>query len=432
MSKLQPLACIDVGSSKIVTLIAAPSQETEILHVIGAAAAESKGIKKSQIVDIEDAIGAITESVESAERMAGMSVSQAYVNVSGSHIGSKNSTGVVAVAQPEGEIDGQDIARVIEAARAVSLPTGQEIIHVLPRSYKVDAQEGIKDPVGMSGVRLESETHIIVGSSGAIKNLGKCIMDIGVNMAGNVFSGLASSESVLTDTEKELGVVLVDIGGGTTAIAVWIDGSLSHSAVLPIGAKNVTNDLAIGMRASLDVAEKVKCYLGQKKRVAENPEGGDEKDKKDEDEIDLSKLSIPGETAKVSRKTLVEGIIRPRLQEIFSMVGMELKNSGFGGQTPAGVVLAGGGAKTVGIEAVCKRVLSLPVRIGYPHTLTGLVDEIHDPAYATAEGLILYALKNQESVSKPGPRNKIGRMINKIPVKGVVGRAIEFFKQFLP
>lgn len=434
MSKLQPLACIDAGSSKVATLIVVPNQDANSVHVIGAATTESKGIKKSQIVDIEEAIKAIMESVESAERMAGMSVSQAYINISGSHIGSKNSTGVVAVAQPEGEINEQDVTRVIEAARAVSLPTGQEIIHVLPRSYKVDAQEGIKDPVGMSGVRLESEAHIITGSSGAIKNLGKCITEIGVRVARNIFSGLASSESVLTDTEKELGVVLVDIGGGTTAVAVWIDGSLSHSVVLPIGAKNVTNDLAIGMRANLNVAEKVKCYLGQKKKRLETLANTDNKNKKEEDdEIDLAKLGIPGETAVVSRKTLVEGIIRPRLQEIFTMIGMELKNSGFGGQTPAGIVLTGGGAKTVGIELVCKRILSLPTRIGYPHTLTGLVDEIHgDPAYATAEGLILYALKNQESTSNSGTKSRIKRIMNKIPVKGAMGRAMEFLKQFLP
>lgn len=430
---MQPLACIDVGSSKIVTLIAAPSREAEMVHVIGAAMAESRGIKKSQVVDIEEAIKAITESVESAERMAGMSVSQAYVGVSGIHIGSQNSVGVVAVAQPNGEIDEQDVSRVIDAARAVSLPTGQEIVHILPRSYKVDSQEGIKDPVGMSGVRLESEAHIVTGSTTAIKNLEKCISEIGVNVMENIYNGLASSESVLTDTEKELGVVLVDIGGGTTAIAIWIDGALSHSAVLPIGAKNVTNDLAIGMRTSLDTAEKVKCYLGKKKNRLEMPEKSEDKDKKsDDDEINLAKLGIAGETATVSRKTLVEGIIRPRLQEIFTMVGMELKNSGFGGQTPAGIVLTGGGAKTVGIETVCKRVLSLPTRVGCPHTLTGLVDEIRDPACSAAEGLILYSLKNEERAPRSNSRNRIERVMNKIPIKGTIGRAVEFLKQFLP
>jgi len=437
MARRAPITCIDVGSSKISTIIASPSEETEAINVIGVATVPARGIKKSQVIDIEEAIAAITESVEAAERMAGVSVNQAYLSVGGSHIKSRNSIGVVAVSQPEGEITGEDVRRVIEAARAVSLSGAEEIVHVLPRQFKVDSQEGIKDPVGMSGVRLEAEAHLVTGSATAIRNLTRCLQELGITVNSTVFSGLASSESVLTPTEKELGVVLVDIGGGTTSIAVWIDGALSHSAVLPIGAKNITNDLAIGMRQSLDVAEKVKVMLSKKIKKPISPENvGRTKDEgrrtKAEDEIDLAQLGVGGEGTTYSRKTLIDGIIRPRLIEIFSMVGMELKESGFGGQTPAGVVLTGGGAKTVEIEAICKRTLSLPARVGVPQTLTGLIDDIQDAGYAGLEGLVLYAVRHGGSMAKGAPSPRLGKIMGKIPMTGVVNKVSDFLKQFLP
>lgn len=437
MSRRAPITCIDVGSSKIATIIASPSEESEAINVIGAATVPAKGIKKSQVVDIEEAISAITESVEAAERMAGLSVNQAYLSVGGAHIKSRNSIGVVAVSRPEGEITAEDVRRVIEAARAVSLSSAEEIIHVLPRQFKVDSQEGIKDPVGMSGVRLEAEAHLVTGSATAIRNLTKCLQELGIAVNSTVFSGLAASESVLTPTEKELGVVLVDIGGGTTAIAVWIDGALSHSAVLPIGARNITNDLAIGMRQSLDVAEKVKVMLSKKPRKPfgqERVEGKREegRGKKEEDEVDLSALGVDGDHQVYSRKTLVDGIIRPRLSEIFTMVGMELKDSGFGGQTPAGVVLTGGGGKTVEIESICKRTLSMPARVGIPSALTGLVDDIRDSSYSVLEGLVLYALRHGTETLKTVSPPNFGKLMGKLPVKGVVGKVSDFLKQFLP
>lgn len=439
MARRTPITCIDVGSSKISTIIASPSAESEAINVIGVSTVPAKGIKKSQVVDIEEAIAAMTESVEAAERMAGLSVNQAYLSVGGAHIKSRNSIGVVAVSQPEGEITAEDVRRVVEAARAVSLSSAEEIIHVLPRQFKVDSQEGIKDPVGMSGVRLETEAHLVTGSATAIRNLTKCLQELGINVNAAVFSGLAASESVLTTTEKELGVVLVDIGGGTTAIAVWIEGGLSHSAVLPIGAKNITNDLAIGMRQSLDVAEKVKIMLSKKPQKPAAPAfaeatagkaGGEAKKK--EDEIDLSRLGVTADQAIYSRKTLADGIIRPRLQEIFTMVGMELKDSGFGGQTPAGVVLTGGGAKTVEIESIAKRTLSMPARVGIPSTLTGLVDDIGDSAYAALEGLVLYAARQGGELIKPSLSPNLGKIMGRLPVKGLVGKISDFLKQFLP
>lgn len=430
MTKSQPIVGIDVGTSKVSTIVAVPSEDGENLHVVGAATVESQGVKKSQIVDIEEAIKAITLSVEAAERMAGFSITHAFVSVGGIHISSKNSTGVVAVSEPQGEIVEEDVRRVIEAAKAVSLPSSQEIIHVLPREYTVDSQEGIKDPIGMSGIRLEAEAHLVTGSATAMRNLTKCVTELGISPNGLVFSGLAASDAVLTATEKELGVVLVDIGGGTTSIAIWVDGSLAHSMVLPVGARNITNDLAIGMRLSLDAAEKVKRFLSQKAKKPIVPKG--EKEPEESDDIDLSKIGVSEEHSKTSRKTLVDGIIRPRLQEIFTMVGMELRNSGFGGRTPAGVVLTGGGAKTVEISSMCKRVLSLPTRIGYPKNLTGLVDDIQDPTFAVSEGLILYGVKNKELAHTGGSRTGLRNLTNRLPVKGLFNKTMEFFKQFLP
>jgi len=422
MVKGQIITGIDIGTSKITTIIASQSKEKETINVIGVANCLSKGMRRSQIVDIEEAVDAIAESIEAAERMAGYSISHAFVSVGGVHIESSNSKGVVAVAEPEGEINLADVNRVVEAARAISLPASREILHVIPRDFSVDGQSGIKDPLGMSGVRLEVETHIITGSSTATRNLIKCVEELGIEVDSMVFSGLAASEAVLTETEKELGVCLVDIGGGTTSIAVFIDGSLAYSSVLPIGAKNVTNDLAIGLRVSLNSAEKIKLILAK-----------EEKDDKKEEELDLKKIGIEEDMDKVSRKTLTEGIIRPRLNEIFQMVGEELKKSDYGGSTPAGIVLSGGGAQTIGIISACKRTLSLPVRIGVPQGLSGLIEEINTPDFASAYGLILYGLRTAgKSEGKSFSFNKLGNIMGKIPVGGAVKKTIDFIKSFLP
>ncbi|HUV46765.1 MAG TPA: cell division protein FtsA [Candidatus Bathyarchaeia archaeon] len=425
MAKGRLICGIDIGTSKVSTIIASLMEETGKINVIGVANFPSVGLRKSQIVDIEEAIGAITQSVEAAERMAGCAVSKAFVSISGSHIQSQNSKGVVAVAEPEGEISMEDVSRVIEAARAISLPASREILHVIPRGFIVDSQEGIKDPMGMTGVRLEVETHIVTGSSTAMKNLVKCIQELGIDIEGLVFSGLAASDAVLTDTEKELGVCLVDIGGGTTSIALFIEGSLAYSAVLPVGAKNITNDLAIGLRVSLASAEKIKKALTEKRKIL--------KKKDEEDELDLSKLGLEENVASVSRKTVVDGIIQPRLKEIFQMAGEELKKSGYGGGTPAGIVICGGGAQTAGIIQVCKRTLSLPVRTGTPGGLSGLIDEIKGPDFSVGQGLILYGIKNFEGASRPSfSLAKIGNVLGRIPAKGAVHKAIDFVKSFLP
>lgn len=434
MTKTRLVSAIDVGSTKITTLVAQVSEEDSV-HVIGVSTVPSKGVRRGQIVNIDEASAGILESVEVAERMAGFSVGKVLVLVGGSHVQSQNSTGVVAVSQTNGEITIEDVARVMEAARAISLPTAQEILHVLPRSFTVDGQEGVKDPVGMTGVRLEVDTHIVTGSGTALKNLTKCVSEVGSDIAGLVFSGLASSLSCLTETEKELGVVLVDIGGGTTSIGVYQEGALSLSSVLPIGARHVTNDLAIGLRLSLESAEKIKIFLSQdpaKRKVKTEPED-DQKEKPKEDELDLSSLSLPEDVKTISRRTVVEGIIKPRLNEIAGMVGIELKRGGVAGTTPAGVVITGGGSLTVGGVECFRRSLALPVRIGYPSGVTGLIDDIRSPLYGASVGLLLYGAKVAEPASRGmSLPSGFSSTIQNLPLKNLASRASELIKSLLP
>lgn len=422
---------IDIGSSKITTIIGSIPLEGPI-HIIGVSTVESRGLKKGQVVDIEQATEAISKSLEGAERMAGYAVSSAYVSIGGSHIGSQNSHGVVAVAEPENEITTDDIGRVIEAARAITLPSSQEIIHVLPRGFVVDSQEGIADPVGMTGVRLEVDTHLITGGATALRNLRKCVEELGVRVDGVVFNGLASANAVLTQTERELGVALIDIGGGTTDIALFVDGALSYSSVIPIGAKNITNDLAIGLRVSIESAEKIKIALSDKEKKITKPDG-QKKDTKspDANELDIVSLDIPEELKKVSKKTLVEGIIRPRLNEIFTMVGLEIKKSGFAGMMPSGLVLTGGGAKSVGIVDAARRNLAMPVRVGIPQNLSGLIDEILFPSYAASVGLVQYGAQIEKLDSKT-LFSGMSRLTGKISIKGAAGKMIDTIKSFLP
>lgn len=394
---------IDIGSSKVSTLIARVDED--LVNVLGVSEVPSKGVKKGQIVNIEEASDSINAALDSAERMAGHSIDRVFVSVSGVNIESQNSKGVVAVSQPDGEISEYDVERVLEAAGAVSLPSTREIIHVIPKTFTVDGEGGIKDPVGMSGVRLEVDTHIITANSAAVKNIEKILSsEAGVNVQSLVFSGLASSLSVLSDTEKELGVVLADIGSGVTNIAIYVDGSLSYTSVIPIGARHITNDLAIGLKISLESAEKIKLYLSKHYvRRIRVPMEGEKRNRREEDELDLNELHLPEDIKKVSSKTLVEGIIKPRLNELFTMIALEIKKSGFATQTPAGLVITGGGAKTVGAEESAKRMLSMTVRVGVPQNITGLIDDVQSPTFATAVGLLEYSKGFRgEGVSGPG------------------------------
>lgn len=426
MARDRIVCAVDVGSSKIATLIASIGEDDRI-NLIGVSATPSKGVKKDQVVDIDEAVDAITQSVEAAERMAGYSISSVFVSLGGPQIESINQHAVVAVAKPEGEITESDVLRVNDAARAIALPSSREILHVIPRTFTVDGQEGIRDPIGMTGIRLETETHIITGASTSMKNLVKCISEVGIDVNELVFSGIASSLSVLTDTEKELGVVLVDIGGETTDVVIFVDGSIAYSAVVPIGARHITADMAVGLRVSLESAEKIKLSLGKTPRVPVVSEEKTEGKKKEDELLDVKALDIPEDIKKISQKAVVEGIIRPRLQEIFKFVGKEIKKSGFGTQMPSGLVICGGGAQTVGVLDQAKYILGFPARIGKIEGLSGLIEEIESPSFSSAAGLILYG------ASQPQQGNlRIPVLSKNLPIKGLLQKGVSMIKSLLP
>ena len=425
MHKDKVIVGIDIGSSKVSTVIATIAQDS-LPNIIGVSTQASRGLRKGQVVDIDEAVGAIAQSVEAAERMAGYSIGAAFVSIDGIHIESQNSKGVVAVSNPTAEISPEDVARVIEAARAVSLPSSREILHVIPRYFVVDSQSNIKDPIGMNGVRMEVDTHIITGATTALRNIAKCVTQVGVDVEGMVFSGLASAYSVLSDTERELGVILVDFGGGTTDICIFVDGAPAHCADLPIGARNVTNDLAIGLRVSLDSAEKIKLALSRPPTIAVEPgKNGEPVDQKESDKMDLLDLAIQEDLKNVSKKTLTDGIIKPRLKEILNMVKIEIMKSNFAGLTPSGVVLTGGGSQTFGMVDLAKQELAMPVRIGIPQNVTGLVDEISSPGQAASLGLVIYGSEyKQEDVRLP--------IVGRVEIKGIVTRGINLIKNLFP
>jgi len=414
------VSAIDLGSSKISTLIAQvnvdPSSFEKTINIIGASSVESKGIRKGQIVNIDEAVEAAIASIEAAERMAGYNLDSAFISLGGASILSQNSHGVVAVSDPEGEISDSDVERVVEAASAVSLPSSRDLIHVVPREYIVDGEGGVKDPIGMNGVRLEVETHLITASASSVKNIKKAINEMGVSVDGLVFNGLAASKAVLTETEKELGCVLIEIGAGTTSIIAFSDGSIIYSGIIPVGAKNITNDLAIGLRVSLDTAEKLKILISEK----------DGKGKDTSDSIDLTKSGIK-ELKKVSKKTLSEGIIKPRLNEVFTIVKLELEKLELSAKIPSGVILSGGGAETIGVIERAKRTLALPVRIGKPRGVGGLIDDIINPSFSVPIGLVIYGSEQEVPESLISFANKF-----KFPNKGTVGKLIQSIKDLLP
>ena len=421
--KKQLICAVDIGTSKIATVVALfDEEEDKVPKIIGFSSSPSLGIKKGLVIDIEKATEAIEKSIEKAEKMAGYKIEKAFVSVGGPHISSLNSHGLVAITNPNQEINESDVVRVIEAAQAVSLSSTRQIIEVVPCDFTVDGQGGIKNPVGMTGVRLEVDTHIITASQTNIKNIQRCLSDLGIEIEGFVFSGLSSAEAVLTDTEKELGVVLVDIGGGKTDLCLYSEGSLLHSSSLPIGGKHVTNDIAVGLRVSLDSAEKIKIYLSKKMNNLSM--------KKKISEIDLSELKLQEDVENISIKTLLDEIINPRLEEIFKLIYEEIEKSGLIKSIPSGLVLTGGGALTVGIMDVAKKVIGLPVRVGVPEKVSGLVDEILDPSYATTIGLILVG-KNK--IQKESFELKSFRRIWRDFSTGFsIEKLKKFFKQFIP
>lgn len=435
MSNELVVTAIDLGTDKCTTLIAKVAPETKQLKVVGVSAVPSRGMKKSQIIDLEQAMETVAESLEAAERMAGLEVQSCWVSVSGNHIHSQNSKGVVAVANPDQEITPLDVERVIEAARAVSLPSDKEIIHVIPNTFKVDSQDMIKDPVGMTGVRLEAEAHIITAMSVVLKNMQRVLENLGLTCNGFVFAGLASSEVVLSETEKELGVCLIDIGAGTTSISCYVDGSLVLSSSLPVGARHITQDIALGCRLSLDVAEQIKVKLSTEKDSASKPQNGESKSefqarRKKEDEIRLADFTSGESSETVSRKVVVEGIILPRVSELCSMIAERLKTERLLGSIPAGVVITGGGAETIGLIPVAKQQLKLPARIGMPIELDGLTLDIHKPAFATSIGLLHYGKQHGGSAEHEGFSLK--RLSGLGSVGKTIQRTTQWIKSLLP
>lgn len=391
---------LDIGSTKVCCVVGLHEEGAVLPSVIGVGVAPTTGMRKGIVVDVEETVSAITAAVDEAERISGIAIDRATISVDGAHVASQNSRGVIAVGRADQEITVDDVLRVEEAATAIQMQPNREIIQVFPRSYAVDGQINVKDPVGMNGVRLEVESHIITGLLPAIKNLDRCLHQAGIGIQGQVLVPLAAGRAVLTKQQKELGVAIVDIGGGTTGVAIYEEGDVLYSSVLPVGASHVTNDLAIGLKTSVDTAEKIKLkYV--RAHVAKNSL---------QEQIRIEELG--GDDPLVTRASL-QNIAGARLEEIFGLVRAELKKVGKDVMLPGGVVLTGGGAKMPGIEEMAREALELPVVIGKPEGFTGIVDKVNDPAFATPVGLMLENMTFASRERTP-TNDSIGQAVNKL------------------
>ncbi|MFA5061846.1 MAG: cell division protein FtsA [Patescibacteria group bacterium] len=370
---------LDIGSDMVrmaVGQLAEKENGAPELQILGAAEYASEGVHKGVISSIEDVVSSISGCLERAERVVGVPVDTAWVGISGLHILPQSSKGVVAVSKSNSEIAGEDVARALEAARSIATPLNYEVLHVLPCAYTVDGQTGIKDPIGMTGVRLEVDAHIILGASSQIKNLTKAVYRAGIDIEDMVLSILATAEAVVTKRQKELGVAVINLGGSTTSLAVFEEGELLHTAVLPVGSEHITNDVAIGLRTSVDMAERVKLEFGDcvPNLTVKN------------DEIDL--FDVGSSDHELIKKKYLSEIISARVEEILQKVDEELRRIGRSGLLPAGVVFTGGGAKLPGLTEMAKKVLRLPATLGYPINMTSVTDKINDLGFATAIGLV--------------------------------------------
>jgi cell division protein FtsA len=370
---------LDIGTSKVLALVGEVGTDGAI-EVLGIGTQPSRGLKKGVVVNIESTVQSIQRAVEEAELMAGCEIHSVFAGIAGSHVRSLNSHGVVAIR--DREVTPGDVEHVIDAARALAIPADQKILHVLPQEFVVDGQEGIRDPIGMSGVRLEAKVHIVTGADSAAQNIEKCIKRCGLEVEDVVLEQLASSFAVLTDDEKELGVCMVDIGGGTTDLAVFAQGAIRHTAVIPIAGDQVTNDIAVSMRTPTQHAEDIKiryaCALSQ----LANPD---------------ESIEVPSvgdrPARRLARQTLAE-VVEPRYEELFGLVRDELRRSGFEEIIVAGVVLTGGSARMEGVIELAEEVFHVPVRLGLPQQVQGLTDVLRNPVFSTGVGLLLYARDN--------------------------------------
>ncbi|MGI9333949.1 MAG: cell division protein FtsA [Gammaproteobacteria bacterium] len=366
---------LDIGTAKICAIVGDVSPDGEV-EVVGIGSHPSRGLKKGVVVNIESTVQSIQRAVEEAELMAGCQIHSVFAGIAGSHIRSLNSHGIVAIR--DGEVTASDVERVIDAARAVAIPADQKILHILPQEYLIDAQDGIREPVGMSGVRLEAKVHMVTGAVSAAQNIIKCVRRCGLEVDDVILEQLASSESVLMSDEKDLGVCLVDIGGGTTDIAVFTQGAIRHTAVIPIAGDQVTNDIAVALRTPTQHAEEIKIKYA----------------------CALAQLASPDETIEVpsvgdrpprrlARQTLAE-VVEPRYDELMSLVQAELRRSGFEDVIPAGMVMTGGSSKMEGLTELAEEILHMPVRLGVPNSVTGLADVVRNPVFATGVGLLQF------------------------------------------
>jgi cell division protein FtsA len=376
------IAAIDIGTSKICTLVGEVGDGG--LRVIGVGVVPSKGLRKGVVTDVQEAAQAIGESVRKAERVSGCTVSRAIVGVGGTHVASQNSNGMVAIGKGDRPIDRDDTDRALEAAQAIPLDHNRRIVHAIPRTFVVDGQDGITNPIGLMGFRLEVEAHIVTGASSAIQNLVRCVEMNDIGVSELVLQPLASAEAVLTSEEREMGVALVDIGGGTTDMAVFVQGSIWQTLSLGMGGNHITNDLAVGLRAPFNTAEDVKVRYAH--ALVDTV-----------DEQDAIEVATFGETTVSSvKRREVCGIAVARAKEMLEAVGLEIKRSGLDGLLPAGYVLTGGTADLPGLRELAVEILQVPVRVGVPRKLQGLVESISSPAYATAVGLLLWGMNKQE------------------------------------
>jgi cell division protein FtsA len=398
---------IDVGTTKICTLVGEASEDE--VRVVGVGVAPARGIKKGVVVNVVDAAAAIRASIEKAERSSGYEIARAYVSVTGAHIAAVNSRGVVGVTRGDKGIGAEDVDRALEAARAIAIPQDREVLHVIPRGYTVDGQDGVKEPIGMIGFRLEVEAHIITGATSSVHNLLKCVESCDIAVDGLVLDPIASGMAALTDNEKDMGVVLADIGGGTTDIAIFIDGSVWHTTVLAVGGNHITNDVAVGMRVPFEAAEQLKIDHGHARHETIDPT-----------EVVQVKAFGDGGVTRVQRRDLAE-IIEARAEEIYQLILQEIKRSGYDGLLPAGVVITGGTAQLRGMRELGRQVLGMPVRVGNPQNVSGLIDTVDSPGYATSVGLLLWGrepvetpLLQRKTEDKPDVSGRIGGFLKKL------------------
>ena len=391
MNKRTTLASIDVGTTKVCTTMADVNDGGGV-RILGVGITPSKGLHKGLVVNISDARESIRESVRKAEQASGMKVESAYVGVTGRHVSSLNNRGVVAITRNDRLVRSDDLKRVLASAQSVKVPSDRKLLHVIPRGYAVDGQVGVKNPVGMHGFRLDVETHIITAAVTSVQNLVKCIRSIGIDVEDLILEPLASSEAVLTEDEKQMGIILADIGGGTTDVAVFKDGSIWHTSILPVAGSQITRDVAIGLGLPFEVAEEMKKRYGSAMPVYES-------------KIETAATSENGHG--VSYQDLCD-IIRARVEEILRLVLLELPRAEYETLVPAGLVLTGGCSNLSGIEALGRETLRLPVRVGIPTNMYGISDVLRDPAYATSVGLLLWGMKHEGVQSWRSPRFGIG------------------------